>query len=72
MQSFTKEALFAGNLVKTTNVGSYTGNIAFHQFCSVWQYCVVASFLSVENWTSIKYRFFLFLFFCNRFHTNGL
>ena len=29
-------------------------------FCSVWRSWVVASFLLVEDWTSIKYRFFRF------------
>jgi len=45
-------------LQKQPNVGSNTENIAFHRSFAVS--CVVASFLLVENWTSIKCRFFFF------------
>jgi len=43
------------------NVGSNTDNIAFHQSFAVLSY--VVSFLSMENWISIKYLFSLFILF---------
>ena len=38
----------------------------------LWRSCPVASFLSVENLISIKYRFSFSFFFCNYFHKDGL
>jgi len=61
MQSFNKQSLFARNLVKTTKRRiQYWQHCFSSEFCSVWRSCVVARFLSVENWISIRYPIFLF------------
>ena len=71
--SFNKQSLFARNLVKTTKRRIQCWQYCFSsEFCSVLS-CVIASFLSVQNWTSVKYRFVSFsLFFCNHFHKDRL
>ena len=64
LQSFKKQSLLSGNLVKTTKrTIQYWQHCFSSEFCSVWRSFVVANFLSVENWTSISTVFFFFILF---------